>query len=350
MQDIALSLIQPYLMPGDALPGNRTILWIVDENIIQLPSILASSSLQVMTNRYDLFQEAKHKKIKAEFNDFDFSVFDKHDFDLIVYRVSKERPVVHHIINQSFHYLKKDGQLVLFGHNQEGIKTHIKNAEKRYAQKASIKLDNQFRTAILRKEDQGGQTLDDKSYTSLRDMQDNNGCIFQTKPGLFGWNKFDAGSKFLANNLETLLGYSSLSNGTVLDLGCGYGYLSVIANALGDFHITATDNNAAAILACKQNFQTHNLNGQVLANDCGMEIKQQFDGIICNPPFHTGFNTSEALTEKFIKQIHRLLKKQSFAFLVCNQFLRIEDKASALFSKIELTHRNKSFKLLRLQK
>lgn len=343
MQDTVLSLISPYL-----IQSNANTLWIIDENIIQIPSSFASSSIHLLTNRYDVYKEAKQKNYQAHFSDFDFSIINRSQFDLIVYRVSKERPVVHHIVNHSFHHLNTGGQLILCGHNQEGIKTHIKNAEKRFAQKASIKLDQQFRTATLIKGDAEGTTLDDKSYSSPRPITDNRGRNFLTKPGVFGWNKIDAGSEFLASHLEALFRAAKLTEGSLLDLGCGYGYLSIIANMLGEFHITATDNNAAAITVCRQNFQAHEIEGPVIANDCGMEIHQRFDGIICNPPFHSGFNSSDALTGKFIEQIYRLLKKGSSAFVVCNQFLPTEEKASALFSKIELTHRNKGFKVIML--
>ncbi|MBV1881829.1 MAG: methyltransferase [Pseudomonadales bacterium] len=345
MQDTALTLIQPHLMQSD-----KTILWVIDENIAALPTTLPSPSLTALTNRYDIYQEANHKKINTHFNDFDSTHFRPNHFDLIVYRVSKERVVVHHVINQSFPSLKEGGQLILCGQKQEGIKTHIKNAEKRFNQKASFKLEKQFRIATLMKDETGGTLLDDNSYSTLRQIPGSDTHSFTTKPGLFGWNKVDAGSEFLALNLKSMFDNSRLTSGSLLDLGCGYGYLSIMANDLGNFEITATDNNAAAVATCQQNFQSHKINGQVLATDCGMGINQKFDGIICNPPFHGGFQTSEALTEKFLIQIHFLLKKGCSAFLVCNQFLAIEKKASALFSKVDSSHRNKSFKLISLQK
>jgi len=343
MQDISLSLITPFLSQD-----NIKILWLADENILKIPHSLSNPSLHLVTNRYDLYQEATEKKLHADFNDFDFSKLEPEHYDLIVYRVSKERPLVHYIINQSFHHLKSDGKLVLCGHNQEGIKTHIKNAEKRYCTRATLKLDKQFRTATFTKNEKEGPLLEDKSYTSLREITKTDGHTFHTKPGLFGWNKIDSGSKFLTENLSRLFTDAKLEKGPLLDLGCGYGYLSIMASTLGDFEITSTDNNAAAIAACKKNFELHKVNGSVIADDCAKGIQQRYNGIICNPPFHAGFDTSEDLTDKFLRQIHHLLKRGKSAFLVCNHFLAIEKKAEEIFWKVDLDSRNNGFKIIRL--
>src|SRR5690606_33271185 len=132
------------------------------------------------------------------------------------------------------------------------------------------------------------------------------------KPGVFGWDKIDVGSALLAQYLPQFFStYLPQSKGDgkpeLLDLGCGYGYLSMIAATVGNFTITATDNCAAALVACTKNFHTHAVDGTVIGADSGDSIGDSFDVILCNPPFHQGFQQDRALSEKFLSATKRLL-------------------------------------------
>ena len=112
--------------------------------------------------------------------------------------------------------------------------------------------------------------------------------------------------------------------------------------------IVATDNNAAALEACKENFKAVGIDGKVIAADCGAGIQQQFDIILCNPPFHQGFTTSNNITDKFLSNTLRLLSENGKALFVVNQFIPLEKKATTLFSHTETVATNGSFKLVEL--
>src|SRR5690606_14598650 len=124
-------------------------------------------------------------------------------------------------------------------------------------------------------------------------------------PGIFGWNKLDRGSVLLAEQAVAVLSGAALPGastsdvasgepasgglGSVLDLGCGYGYLLLATADLPFSSRTATDNNAAAIIAAEANFDQRELAVTVTLDDCGAHLQEQFDVILCNPPFHHGF-------------------------------------------------------------
>ena len=94
-----------------------------------------------------------------------------------------------------------------------------------------------------------GQRLDDSDYTRIRPIQQSGqGAPVYTKPGIYGWQKIDLGSRLLVAAIQEYLGAGdSRQLNTVLDLGCGYGYLSIMLARLGASHIVATDNNIAAV-------------------------------------------------------------------------------------------------------
>lgn len=352
MSDPAFQSLAQHINDGDKLS-----LWLVDENISidALSFIAARPSLTVITNRYHLFRALDERGFQATLSDFDFSLLEKNSFEMIYYRVSKEKPVVHHIINKAGAYLKTDGKLIITGHKNEGTKTYIDKAKKYLG--GSVELargDKGLLTAQLENTATNAQALDDKNYCEEISVP-SDGIEFISKPGVYGWNKVDKGSQFLVENLERFLervnlGAENTEPLKVVDLGCGYGYLSVCANRLLTAEFIATDNNIAAVDICKKNFSQHEVAGEVLVDDCGDSIQSLADFVLCNPPFHQGFETSGDLTSKFLTATHRMLTNRGIALFVVNSFIGVEKKARGLFSGVEVFENNGSFKLVTLRK
>jgi 16S rRNA (guanine1207-N2)-methyltransferase len=194
-----------------------------------------------------------------------------------------------------------------------------------------------------------GATLDDKAYTDLR-LIESDELSFYSKPGVFGWQKIDKGSEFLIEQLAMIDDGSGLQGQSVLDLGCGYGYLSLKAGALRGSRITAVDNNIAAVTACRKNLQHVGLDAEVVCDDCGSSLAGNFDLILCNPPFHQGFDMESELTSKFIGASYQLLKPGGKALFVVNAFIPLERKAVDFYDKVDVIANNKSFKVLLLSR
>ena len=230
------------------------------------------------------------------------------------------------------------------------MKTYADQACKLFGDSSKPQKNGNYYLATITRHAVGNKPLDDKDYSKLRPIKSNEETPLQSKPGIFGWNKIDQGSAFLIEKLPAFLGTfpKSQQPQSLLDLGCGYGYLACAASLHGFQQITATDNNAAALNACRENFSALGIEGEVIAADAGSEIQQQFDAIICNPPFHQGFNIEGALTEKFLSASRRLLTAEGKALFVVNNFIPLEKKAADYFSEVEEIARNGSFKLIRV--
>jgi len=307
-----------------------------------------SASRTLFSNRYEIAQSAEQAGIETVFNDFDFSALAAGSFDSILFRVSKERPVSHHIINQASALLKAEGQLLLSGEKNDGVKTYTDHACKLFGDKCKPQKQGNYYLACITKYAVSNKLLDDKDYLNLRAIKSTENLPLQSKPGIFGWNKIDQGSAFLIEHLSGFLQSYPEGNAprSLLDLGCGYGYLSCAASLYGFQQITATDNNAAALRACEANFESLKINGKIIAGDAGSQINEKFDAIICNPPFHQGFNIDSALTEKFLNASKRLLAPKGKALFVVNNFIALEKKAKDYFSNVEEVGRSGSFKLI----
>ena len=313
-----------------------------------------SSSRRLFSNRYEIAESAKQAGIETYFNDFDFSTLEPDTFDSILFRVSKERPVSHHIINQASALLKAEGQLLLSGEKNDGVKTYADHACKLFGDRCKPQKHGNYYLATITKFAVSKKLLDDKDYLNLRLISSADELPLQSKPGIFGWNKIDRGSAFLIEHLPNFLQSYGKDNApqSLLDLGCGYGYLSCAASQHGFEKITATDNNAAALRACQANFSALfsalNIDSRPIAGDAGSQINDRFDTIICNPPFHQGFNIDSALTEKFLNASKRLLAPSGKALFVVNNFIALEKKAQDYFANVEEVARSGSFKLIKV--
>ncbi len=332
---------------------SASALWVVDENLslAEINRVDPAAGLQAVTNRVDIGDSLRERGFAVQVSDFDFSAFGVECVDAVYFRVSKEKAIVHHVINSAARCLRAGGTLYLAGAKREGIKT--------YADKAGACLggpvsrqrgrNTAMLTGIIRGEEPG-DALDDRDYRQTGIVHDGDVAL-RTKPGLYGWNKIDRGSRLLVECLRDRLSDPQPAPRRVLDLGCGYGYLTVMAHRLwrdADPRMVATDNNIAATDICRQNFARHEIDGDVIPADCGAGIAGDFDWVLCNPPFHQGFATDADLAGRFLSTARRLLASGGRAVFVVNRFIPLEQRASALFSHMETLADDGSFKVLLL--
>ena len=318
----------------------------VDENtrIRELEKALSLNfGLFAVTNRFDLANGLEHwAKGRVRFSDFDVEGFPPGSLDVFGLRVGKEKSWVHFAINEAFAALKEGGELHLSGNRTDGIKSYVEKAEALFGSQAEVKTTTSgARVAKISKKVSKGQLLDDKDYRVWRDLSSETVGGYVSKPGVFGWSKEDEGSRLLAAQLADLEGKS------VLDLGCGYGYLSLTAVKRGAKRVVATDNCATAILLCRRNLRDLEVESEVVASDAGKGLVEAFDVIVCNPPFHQGKSEQRGLTRKFGRNMGRLLKPSGCAYVVVNAFIPFEKETGEFFSEtVELVNDGK-YKVIR---
>jgi 16S rRNA (guanine1207-N2)-methyltransferase len=344
--DFCFDCLLPYLSDT-----NKTTLLIVDENALENALISDHNNLTVVTNRFDVFLQFKQQSVDCYFSDFDFNGFVSSSYDQILYRVSKEKPIVHYIINQSSHLLKNNGYLVLTGQKNDGIKTYCQKASRLFGVKTITKKTGKYYTCAVTKKTVSDDLLCDKNYTEIRQVFTLNQSAIHSKPGVFGWNKPDQGSQLLIEAAQKWIEKQTCKPLSLLDLGCGYGLLTMASLAWQSIlERTATDNNAAALTCIEYNAKQHDADINVVAADCAIGIDACYDLILCNPPFHQGFDVDSNLTKKFINQAYSHLKKDGSALFVVNQFINIQKYAEPLFSEIiELTS-DKQFKVFKFSR
>lgn len=334
----------------------RNYLWLLDENAgDEWRSLSPNPQVQVISNRWDLAHAMSAAGWQAQFSDFDFNQLADNSLDGIFYRVSKEKALVNHLLNQSWRCLKPAAPLWLCGQKNEGIKTWLDKTCELFGCAKQGQKNGMAYVGQLHKQRPfaASEQLDDSHYTQLRAIEiPGTPTAIYSKPGQFGWNKADQGSALLISELGKHLQQRLLHARHCLDLGCGYGYLSLQASRLPECasikHWTLTDNNAAALASARHNTQAWGINAEVIGDNCAAHIQGEFDLLLCNPPFHQGFDVEGELTDRFIASAKRLLSKTGVAIFVVNQFIPLEKKAADHFRHCQLLCNNGRFKLLAL--
>lgn len=120
-----------------------------------------------------------------------------------------------------------------------------------------------------------------------------------TWPGLFSGQTLDAGTAVLLDNLPSLDGRA------VLDVGCGYGPISIVAAGRGAA-ITYADVDARAIRQTTENLTAAGFSGQpLLSCDLSEVSPHSIDVVISNPPTHAGSETLQTLLGGMAKTCRR---------------------------------------------
>lgn len=325
------------LLPRLGTSGRR--LWLADEHVDALPAL--APGVLAISNRCDVQARLQAGGVDCRLSDFDIGALGG-EFDTVVFRVAKEKAQVHHLINAALEHLAPGGWLWLAGEKSEGIRAYIDKAAARVGGASRLERDGPRLLGGIQRGAVLGAPLDDRGYAEWRQLALSPELTVWSKPGIYGWQKIDAGSAFLVEHLDAVW---PTPPGRVLDLGCGYGYLTLCAaRRWPDAAFTATDNNIVAVEAARRNLQA--LAASVHCSDAGAGLDGGFDALLCNPPFHQGFEVEGALTRRFLAAAARLLAPGGRALFVVNQFIPLERLAGDHFRQVEQVARNRSFKLV----
>jgi len=323
---------------------------VFDENAAPLPPN-PFATVAAITNRSDICRAAEQQHWPCSFSDFVLDPAVLHGVQQCVYRISKEKRVVEHVLQALWDLLPVGGVLHIAGYKQEGIKTFAERARASWNCAVSLERGRQqLHLYHFHKQGTGTAVLNSDDYHALRPIGNLADRTVYSKPGVFAWDRFDDGSCFLLEHLPQVLAGADCRRLSALDLGCGYGLLALALVAAGFGRVVATDNNAAALVACTRNLKQDEAdrNIAVVAGDCGDSLKERFDLLLCNPPFHRGFTVAEDLTGRFLAAARRLLRPGGRALFVVNGFIPLEQKAAGNFAGIRTVAQNRSYRLVLL--
>lgn len=167
---------------------------------------------------------------------------------------------------------------------------------------------------------------------------------FETKAGVFSHGELDTGTRVLIEGMRVS------PTAEVLDLGCGYGAIGVVAAKLASKgHVTLIDTDIRATRLAERNLALNDIeNANVILGDEFIDLppKAHYDVIVSNPPTHSG----RAVLDEMVAGAYKALKPRGQLFLVINRLLSLRREVERIFGNTETVGREKGFVVIRAVK
>jgi 16S rRNA (guanine1207-N2)-methyltransferase len=159
-----------------------------------------------------------------------------------------------------------------------------------------------------------------------------------SQPGIFAWDRIDAGSALLAQHMPAL-------KGAGVDLGCGYGALATVAlRSPAVTSLRLIDLDRRAVEAARKNVEDPRASVEWV-DVRTMAADGELNFVVSNPPFHDGGAEDRRLGQAFIRKAAELLKKGGVAWVVANRHLPYEAELNAAFMRVRLVTDSGGYKL-----
>ncbi len=164
---------------------------------------------------------------------------------------------------------------------------------------------------------------------------------YMSRPGVFSWDRIDAGSKLLIEHLPHDL------SGRVADLGAGFGYLAkeVLTLCPGVTHIDLYEAEQRALDMARVNLEPFGDRASGYWADVTRGIEGEYDAIISNPPFHTDRADRHELGQAFIKTAAAALKRGGVFLMVANRHLPYEETLKSAFKSVTVLTETGAYKV-----
>ncbi len=106
---------------------------------------------------------------------------------------------------------------------------------------------------------------------------------FFSDNGVFCKEHLDFGTRLLLESIPW-----DEVHGNILDVGCGYGPIGIIASKFTNQAVTMCDINKRALHLAKMNAKENQVDAVIVESNCYENISGTFDTIITNPPIRAG--------------------------------------------------------------
>jgi 16S rRNA (guanine1207-N2)-methyltransferase len=153
---------------------------------------------------------------------------------------------------------------------------------------------------------------------------------FHTSAGVFSPNDIDKGT------LAMLSAVDFTPEDKVLDLGCGYGVVGILAAKLiGAEKVTMLDIDGDAVVMARENARLNGVEGcKVIQSDGFQQLDEKdFTIILSNPPYHADFS----VPKQFIEKGFNRLKVGGKMVMVTKRLDWYKNKLTAVFGGVRVS-------------
>lgn len=173
---------------------------------------------------------------------------------------------------------------------------------------------------------------------------DIDGLTLTALPNVFSRDRLDRGSRLLLSTFDNLPPVAR-----ALDLGCGNGLLAIrLQQALPEAHLTLVDESYQAVSSARTNYQQHcKGEAEFLVADGLLGYQgDNFDLVVCNPPFHQQHQVSDWLAGRLFRHSRDHLRSGGELRVVGNRHLGYHRVLKRLFGNSRVLASDPKFVVL----
>jgi 16S rRNA (guanine1207-N2)-methyltransferase len=264
-------------------------------------------------------------------------------FDLVLSHLPRGRAVQEELIRGVVWVLRPGGRFYFVANKRAGVKGAIAYARELFGRCGVVRQKKGYHVALaVRPADLLPFAPADEYITHHVTLGGVETALI-SKPGVFAWDRLDAGTAALVSAMEVG------TQDCVLDLGCGTG-LAGLAAARRAFEgrVVLVDADVRAVESARRTLEANGIaNGEVLLSDCGSAVlDRRFDVVIANPPFHQGVGVDHEVACQFVCDAARVLRRGGRLFLVANRFLRYTDLVREAFGNVATAYDDARYHVL----
>lgn len=261
------------------------------------------------------------------------------DYDMALILLTRHRGQNENFIADAMQRLRPGGRIVIAGSKEDGIQSLRKRVAGLGIETEHLAKYHAQAFWFSRPEDPQA------AIAALTNPPASVAGKFLTRPGMFSHGEADAGSVFLARYLPK--GFKKQA----ADFGAGWGFLAAELYAVSPEieGIDLYEADHASLEAARSNLNrlAPKLSARYFWQDLAREeVKNRYDLIIMNPPFHEGHAAEPQLGQAMIKTASNALRSGGELLLVANRGLVYETVLKELFKTSGEVARNARYKVL----
>jgi 16S rRNA (guanine1207-N2)-methyltransferase len=329
-------------------------------------------------------------------------------FDLVLSHLPRGRAVQRELIRGAAWALRPGGRFYFVASKRVGIKGAVAYARELFGQCGVVRQKKGYHVALTVKPADLQSPPFTDGYVTRTIILDGVETALISKPGVFAWDRLDAGTAALVGAME--IG----ARDRVLDLGCGTGLAGLAAarrvvlpsprigggagggggtpqapsppgplsqndwerekrvsptrsappqsppilggklpstSILGEGsggQVVLVDADVRAVESARRTLEANGIsNAETLLSDCGSAIlERRFDVVVANPPFHQGLGVDYEVACQFVRDAARVLCAGGRLFLVANRFLRYGNLIRETFGNVATAYADGRYHVL----
>ncbi|MCK4315585.1 MAG: methyltransferase [Anaerolineae bacterium] len=289
-------------------------------------------------------------------------------FDLVLSHLPRGRAVQQELIRGAAWVLRPGGRFYFVASKRAGVKGAVAYARELFGRCGVVRQKKGYHVALAVRPARLQPLPPVDGYVTRTITLDDAETTLVSKPGVFAWDRLDAGSEALVDAMEIS------PHDRVLDLGCGTGLAGLAAarravhppsrHRGGAGQVVLVDADARAVESARRTLEANSIaNAEVLLSDCGSAVLsaglrqaqsgrsrqrfgRRFDVVITNPPFHQGVGVDYEVACQFVRDAARVLRRDGRLFLVANRFLRYGDLIRDTFGNVATAYADNRYHVL----